>query len=360
MGKELLGSSPSMYDVPFLQNVVLQGVVDKVFVDGNLIGNQILPEVDVFTRKVEWEVKYGARTIASIVAKDAASPLANRSGAERKSAELVDIREKTYIDDDTVLFLRQLGERESGRRQAAEGQVTEDIAMLKGMVQTRMEQMRWKAILEGRLDETNTVDGKALRVFIDFGVPATQRVDATDTGWGGSWAVPGTARPKLAFVKATTQVAEATGRRVKFAYMNTITHNQLDEVSGLHTDWRNQESAPQDLVKNLHLTDVIANVRIIDYDEGYFSRDDVNGTGTRTKFIPDNKVHFTVGATDAGQKYGDLAVGPSRLGTGAIQQGIFAESWYTHDPTSEFVRVGVIAVPRIMNPEWGITLTTNA
>lgn len=357
---ELLGSAPSLYDVPFLQNVTLTGVVKEIRVDGNLMGNQLLPEVDVFTRKTEWEVEYGARNIAPIVAHDAASPLAQRAGAERKSAELVDIREKFFLDDDTVLFLRQLGERESGRRQAAEGQVTRDLATLKGRIMTRIEKMRWDAVISRRVDETITVDGKTLRYFIDFGIPATQLVNASTAGWGGQWATPGTARPKLTFVKATTTVREATGRRVKFAWMNTNTHNQLDEVSGLHTDWRNQESAPGDLVKAAHLTDVIANVRIIDYDEGYHAGDDPNGTGTFTYFVPDNKVHFTVGATDGGERYGDVAVGPSRLATGAIVQGMFGESWMLPDPTREYVRAGVIAVPRIYHPDWGITVTTNA
>lgn len=360
MGKELLGSSPSLYDVPFLQNVVLQGVVEQIKVDGNFRGPEMLPNFDVATRKTEWEVEYGARTIAPIVAHDAASPLGKRAGADRKSAELVDIREKFFLDEDTILFLRMLGERESTRRKGAEAQVAEDIAELKGRVETRLEQMRWNAVVSGRLDETITVDGKALRYFIDYGVPSTQFVDATDSGWGGAWTTPGTARPKLTFQKAQTTVREATGRRVKFAWMNTNTHNVLDEVSGLHTDWRSQESAPQDLVKSEHLTDIVHNIRIIDYDEGHFDRGDVNGTGTFRYFIPNNKVIYTVGATDGGQKYGDMAVGPSLLATGAIQQGIFAESWYMHDPTREYCRVGVIAVPRIMQPEWTIVATINA
>ena len=354
MGKELLGSAPSLYDIPFLQNVVLTRVVKEMRPTSNLRGVELLPEFDEGTRKVEWEVAYGGDTMADIVAHDAASPLGNRPGAERKSAELVDIRQKMFLDEDDILFLRQLGERES-RRLAAEAHVTRDIATMRGRVERRIEKMRWDALISGRIDETVTVDGKSQRYFIDFGVPAAQRTSGTASGWGGAWTTPGTADPKLTFTKAVATTFDATGRRIKFAWMNTNTHNTLDQVSGLHTDFRSQESAPQDLVKAAHVTDIIKNVRIIDYDEGYHARDDVNGTGTFTRYLPDNRVLFTVGREDDGEVYGDVAVGPARLATGEIVQGLFAETWINPDPTREYVRVGKLAVPRIYHPDWVIS-----
>lgn len=352
---ELLGSAPSLYDVPFLQNVVLTRVVKEIRPESNLLGSQLLPEFNEGTRKVEWEVAYGGQTMADLVAHDAASPLGNRAGAERKSSELVDIRQKMFLDEDDILFLRELGERESARRASAEAHVTRDIATMRGRVMRRVEKMRWDAIISGRIDETVTVDGKSLRYFVDFGVPATQRTSGTASGWGGAWTTAGTANVKTTFTKAKRTVADATGRTVKFAWMNDATHDTLDQVSGLQTDWRGQESAPQDLVKAAHTTDIIKNVRIIDYDEGYHARDDVNGTGTFTKYIPDNRVIFTVGAEDDGERYGDVAVGPARLATGAIVQGIFAETWINPDPTREYVRVGMLAVPRIYHPDWVIS-----
>lgn len=351
---ELLGSAPSLYDIPFLQNVVLTRVVQEMRPTSNLRGVELLPEFDEGTRKVEWEVAYGGQTMADIVAHDAASPLGNRAGAERKSSELVDIRQKMFLDEDDILFLRQLGERES-RRLAAEAHVTRDIATMRGRVERRIEKMRWDAIISGRIDETITVDGKAQRVFIDFGVPSAQRTSGTASGWGGAWTTPGTANVKTTFQKAVATTADNTGRVIKFAWMNTNTHNTLDNVSGLHTDFRSQESAPQDLVKAAHVTDIVKNVRIIDYDEGTHARDDVNGTSTFTRYIPDNRVIFTVGASDDGEQYGDVAVGPSRLATGAVVQGLFAETWINPDPTREYIRVGKLAVPRIYHPDWVIS-----
>lgn len=351
---ELLGSAPSLYDIPFLQNVVLTRVVQEMRPTSNLRGVELLREFDEGTRKVEWEVAYGGQTMADIVAHDAASPLGNRAGAERKSSELVDIRQKMFLDEDDILFLRQLGERES-RRLSAEAHITRDIATMRGRVERRIEKMRWDALISGRIDETITVDGKTQRIFVDFGVPAAQRTSGTASGWGGAWTTPGTANVKTTFTKAKRTVADATGRTVKFAWMNDGTHDTIDQVSGLQTDWRSQESAPQDLVKAAHTTDIIKNVRIIDYDEGYHAASDVNGTGTFTKYLPDNRVIFTVGASDDGEVYGDVAIGPSRLATGAVVQGLFAETWINPDPTREYIRVGKLAVPRIYHPDWVIS-----
>lgn len=352
---ELLGSSPSLYDIPFLQNIVLTRIVQEMRPTSNLRGAELLPEFNEGTRKVEWETMYSGETMADIVAHDAASPLGARAGADRKSAELVDIRQKLFLDEDDILFLRNLGERESARRNAAEAHVTRDIATLRGRVLRRVEKMRWDAIITGRIDETIVVDGKSLHYFIDFGVPAAQRTSGTASGWGGAWTTPGTADPRLTFTKAVATTADNTGRVMKFAWMNTNTHNTLDAVSGLHTDFRSQESAPSDLVKNAHVTDIIKNVRIIDYDEGYHARTDVNGTGTFTRYIPDNRVIFTVGANDDGEQYGDVAIGPARLATGAVVQGMFAETWINPDPTREYIRVGMLAVPRIYHPDWVIS-----
>lgn len=345
-----------LYDIDFLQNVVLTRLINNMPVQGGLRGNELLPNVSVPTRKVEWDAVFGGRNIAPIVAHDAASPLTKAAGSERLSAELVDIRQKFFIDEDTLLFLRADGERESALAAAGRNKITRQLASMRGNVESRVEKMRWDALISGKVNETQTVDGESLVAFIDFRVPSTQRVNTTN----GAWTTPGTADPKGDFKVAKKTVREATGRTVKFAYMNTNTHDTLDAVSGLHTDFRSQESAPQDLVKSEHITDIIHNVRILDYDEGYYGMTDVNATGTFTYYVPDNKVVFTVGANDRGEPMGDVAVGPSRLADGSIVDGLYAESWILADPTREYIRVGMPAVPRIFHPDWNICMTVNA
>lgn len=340
-----------LYDIDFLRNVVLTNLVNNMPVQGELRGSELLPNVSVPTRKVEWERVLGGRNIAPIVAHDAASPLTKAAGIERLSAETVDIRQKFFIDEDTKLFLRQPGERESRRGRQI---ITDQMAALRGNVESRVEKMRWDALLNGRVNETQSVDGETIVAFVDFKIPATQRTSGTATGWGGAWTTPGTADPKLTFNKAKKTVREATGRTVRFAYMNSNTHEVLDAVSGLHTDFRAQESAPTDLVKAPHVTDIVKNVRIIDYDEGYYGMTDVNATGTFNYYLTDNYVLFTVGASDRGEKMGDVAVSPAELADGSVVDGLYAEAWQQADPTRGYIRVGQNCVPRIFHGDWNI------
>lgn len=349
MNREL--HAAGLYDIEFLRNVVLTNLVNNMPIAGDLRGAELLPNVSVPTRKVEWERVLGGRNIAPIVAHDAASPLTQAAGVERLSAEAVDVRQKFFLDEDTLLFLRQPGERES---RAGRNIVTRQLAQLRGNVESRIEKMRWDALLNGKVNESQTVDGETLVAFIDFKVPASQRVNASTSGWGGAWTTPGTADPKLTFNKAKKTVREATGRTVKFAYMNSNTHETLDAVSGLHTDFRNQESAPTDLVKAPHVTDIIKNVRIVDYDEGYYGMTDVNATGTFNYYLSNNYALFTVGASDRGEPMGDVAVSPARLADGSVVDGLYAEAWSMADPTRDYIRVGQNSTPRIFHPDWNI------
>ena len=347
---------PGLYDIDFLRNVVLTNVVQNAPLQGNLRGGELLPDMMVPTKKVEWERVYGGRNIAPVVAQNAPSPFVKAAGMDRLSAEALNIRERFVLDEDTLLFLRQPGERES---RSGRNIVNRQLAQMRGDVMSRKEKMIWDAVISGSISETQTVDNTSLVISVDFGVPATQRVDATDSGYGGAWTTPGTANPKLCFKQSKKTVREATGRTVKFAYMNSNTHDTLDAVSGLHTDWRAQESAPQDLVKSAHITDIIQNVRILDYDEGY--KTDVNWQGTFQYFLPDNKVVYTVGASDNGEPYGDFAIAPSRLLDGSTVDGMYAEAWTSADePVEDYIRVGMRGIPRIFHPDWVIVETVNA
>lgn len=336
-----------LYDIPFLRNVVLTDLISNVPVQGDLIGDQFLPTRTVPTRQVEWEVIKGGRNIAPIVAYDAQSPLVEGPGIERRSAECVDIREKYAIREADMLFLRNPGERESA---AGRQIVADQLARMKSDILTRIEQMRFDALLAGQIVVNDTVDGKKIAFTVDFGVPATQYVTLSGTArWNDS-----APDPITDFNNALKTVREATGRRLRSALMNTNTHLLLDKMETLRADFR-YVSGADTLVKSSHITDVIQNIRIVDYDEGY--KTDVNWEGTFTYFMPDNKVLFTVGATDGGERFGDVANAPTALADGTVVTGIGAEQWTSPDPTREYIRVATVVMPRLFHPDWLVVLT---
>jgi len=354
----------SIYDLPFLQNVVLTELVRDMMVEGGLRGGELLPDKDIFSRKTEWDVVFGARTIAPIVSQDTASPLINVAGSERVGAEAVDIREKYALSENDVLFLRMPGTREE--RQGKE-QIADRIAEMRNHVLARKEKMIWDPFLSGATTYAATVDGEALAMTIDYRINGAQFVaTATDSD---VWTNPGTANPKADFKAARKLVREATGRRVKTAWMNSNTHDLLDAMSGLHSDFRSQVSAPSDLVKNEHITDIIHNIRIIDYDEGHFG-DTIGGNGinggpgggTFEYFLPDDTVIFQVAQNgmDSGERLGDFALSPSYLSDESIVQGLFAERFTTFDPSRTYLRVGLVGVPRIYHGDWFVNLDTSS
>jgi hypothetical protein len=345
------------HEIPFLRNVVLTDLISNIPVLGNLIGETLLPTREVPTREIEWEVILGGRNLAPIVAWDAQSPLVKHPGIERKAAECIDLREKYSIREADMLFLRNPGERES---RAGRQIIADQLARMRTDVETSKEKMRWDAILTGEINTLDyaerfpggQVDGMTLDMTIDFGIPDAMFVSLTGTArWNDSAPLP-----LNDFNNALKLVRERNGRRLKTAFMNTNTHLLLDKMEPLRADFR-YVSGGDLLVKAGHITDVLQNVRIIDYDEGY--KNDVNWDVAEPfkYFLPDNKVVFTVGTTDGGERYGDVANAPAVLADGSRVTGIAAEQWTSPDPTREYVRVVTVVMPRIFHPDWTFVLT---
>jgi hypothetical protein len=313
-----------------------------------MIGTTLLPNGSSPTREVEWEVELGGRNIADIVAYDAQSPLVKHPGIDRLKAEALDIRQKYAISEADVLFLRQPGERE--QRQGRQ-HIERQLARMRGNIETRIEKMRWDAVLTGEIAYSATVDGQLLAGKVSFNTPVTQFVTLTSTA---KWDAPTTATARTDFANALKLVREANGRRVKVAYMNSNTHNLLDNHTLLRDEFRYVEGA-NDTIKAQHVTQVISNVRIVDYDEGY--KEDVNWGGSFQYFLPNNKVVFAVGANDNGEKFGEIAFVPHLLADGTVAEGIGAENWTMPDPTREYIRVAAAVLPRIFHPDWTFVLT---
>lgn len=335
-------------EIPFLRNVVLTDLISNLPVQGNLIGSALLPTGSVPTRTVEWEVELGGRNIARIVGYDAASPLVKHPGIERRSGEAVDIREKYALQEADLLFLRQPGERES---RSGRDIVTRQLARMRSNTETLIEKMRWQAMLTGHITQSEEVDGELLAIDIDFRAPATNFVTLLTTD---KWDDATNATARKDFANALKLVREANGRRVNVAYMNSNTHTLLDNQALLRQEFRYVEGA-NELIKSEHVTQVISNIRIVDYDEGY--KTDVNYNGTFTYFLPNNKVLFHVGARDGGELYGDMAFAPHMLATGEVVSGIGAENWTSPDPTREYIRVACVVMPRIFHPDWAYVVT---
>jgi hypothetical protein len=342
------------HEIPFLRNVALTDLIRNYIPSQNRIGATMLPSRGVLTRETEWEVVLGANNIAPIVAWDAQSPLVGEAGIQRYAAKAVDIREKWEIGEADILFLRNPGERESS---TARDRIRDQVAKMKNDVENRLEKMRFDVFLTGVLSVNDTVDGQLINLNYDFGIPATQFRTATADAGAAVWTDQTNADARLNFEAIKQVIRNATGQTVTSALMNENTRALIDHQIKIRNDLQ-YVSGPADLVRSPHITEVLSGVRLVTYDDGY--KLDVNGTGAHQYFLPDNKVIFFVGPSVGGERFGDMATAPSLLADGSRVEGIFAEQWTAPDPTREYIRVGIVAIPRVFHADWFVTLTTNA
>jgi hypothetical protein len=342
------------HEIPFLRNVALTDLIQNYIPSQNRIGASLIPNRSVITRETEWEVVLGANNIAPIVAWDAQSPLVGQAGIKRYAAKAVDIREKFEIGEADILFLRNPGERESS---VARDRIRDQVAKMKNDVENRLEKMRFDVFLTGVLSVNDTVDGQLIALNYDFGIPAASFRDATDDSGAAVWSDQTNADARLNFEAAKLVIRNATGQTVTSALMNENTRALINHQTKIRQDLV-YVSGPSDLVRSPNITDVLSGVRIQTYDDGY--KLDVNGESAHQYFLPDNKVIFFVGPSSGGERFGDMAIAPSLLADGSRVDGMFAEQWTAPDPTREYIRVGIVAIPRVFHPDWFVTLTVNA
>jgi hypothetical protein len=340
-------------DIPFLRNTVLTDLINNIQPGGQLIGDQLIPDRQVAARTSEWESVRGGRNIAPIVAYDAQSPLVKRPGVETFRAEMLDIREKYLLREaDLAGFTRIPGTRDTPF--TAQMHIADQLARMRSDVESRKEKMRWDVLLTGMLVHNDLVDGQKIAFTLDYKIPSTQFNDLQGTA---RWSEPqdtSTANIVADFVAAKALVREATGEQVRIAYMNTNTAAYINMNENIRTQYLYTEGGRK-TVETENITDVIANVRVVTYDEGY--KTDVDWEGAFQYYLPNDKVLFWTGGRVGGDRFADMAVAPNVLADGTVVQGIFAEQWTQPDPTREYIRVGTSCIPRVFHRDWHMVLT---
>lgn len=340
-------------DIPFLRNTVLTELINNINNGGTLIGDQLIPDRAVPYRTSEWESVRGGRNIAPIVAYDAQSPLVKRPGVETFRAEMLDIREKYLLREaDLAGFTRVPGTRDTPF--TAQMHIADQLARMRSDVESRKEKMRWDTLLTGMLVHNDIVDGQKIAFTLDYKIPSTQFVTLTGTNTWDTPTATSTANIVGDFNAAKALVREATGETVTVAYMNSNTATYINQNENIRAAYLYSDGGRR-TVETENITQVISNVRIVTYDEGY--KTDVNWEGSFQYYLPDDKVLFWTGGRVNGDRFADMAVAPNVLADGTIVQGIFAEQWTQPDPTREYIRVGTSCIPRVFHRDWHVVLT---
>ncbi len=340
-------------EIPFLRNVVLTDLITNINNGGALIGEQLIPDRQIDSRITTWESVAGGRNIAPFVAFGAQSPLIARPGVQRFQAEMLDIREKYLLQEADLLgFSRQPGTLATPY--TAQQHIADVLAQMRRDIDSRKEKMRWDTLLTGMLVHNDIVDGQKITFSLDFNIPSTHFVSLTSTAQWDEPTATSTANIVGDFQNAKKLIREANGMRVTTAYLNSNTRHLIninDDLRALFI-----YSSGRQLVEGEDITEVIQNVRLVTYDEGY--KTDVNWDGSFQYYLPDNKVVFFVGPRNAnGELFADVASSPNVMADGTRVNGIFAENWTQPDPTREYIRAGTSVIPRVFHRDWHYVLT---
>lgn len=340
-------------EIPFLRNVVLTDLITNINNGGTLIGEQLIPTRQVDSRISMWESVSGGRNIAPFVAFGAQSPLISRPGVKRYQAEMLDIREKYLLQEADLLgFSRQPGTLATPY--TAQQHIADVLAQMRRDIDSRKEKMRWDVLLTGMLVHNDVVDGQVINFSLDFDIPSTHFVSLTGTDQWDEPAGTSTADIIGDFRAAKKLIRETNGQRVTTAYLNTNTRSLINQNETLRDLFVYQGG--RQLVEGEDITEVVQNVRLVTYDEGY--KTDVNWEGSFQYFLPDNKVVFFVGQRgNNGELFADVASAPNVLADGTRVNGIFAENWTMPDPTREYIRAGTSVIPRVFHRDWHFVLT---
>jgi hypothetical protein len=335
-------------EIPFLRNVVLTDLISNINNGGALIGEQLIPTRQVDSRISTWESVMGGRNIAPFVAFGAQSPLIARPGVERLQAEMLDIREKYLLQEADLLgFSRQPGTLATPY--TAQQHIADVLAQMRRDIDSRLEKMRWDTLLTGTLVHNDIVDGQKITFSLDFKIPSSHFVTLSG---GDAWDQT-TADMIGDFRDAKKLVREANGQRITTAYMNSNTRSLINANETLRDLFVYQNG--RGLVEGENITEVVQNVRLVTYDEGY--KTDVNYQGSFQYYLPDNKVVFFIGQRVNGELFADVAQAPNVLADGTRVNGVFAENWTQPDPTREYIRAGTSAIPRVFHRDWHYVLT---
>jgi len=307
----------------------------KRFPRPNLIGASIFPETAINTKVAAWDVVSGSRSMARYVSPSSEAPVSELTARTRKTAELLYIKEKKTIDEQTKNFIDRPGEFNIPYGEQA---IADELESLDRKVENRRELSRWLALTTGKLD-INQFD-PPVKFLVDYGVDSTHIVTKSGTA---AWSDAANSRPFSDILDWKKLIERDSWVTATDAYMNSTTMDYLIKNTGQIQELLKYTVGDQFAKEGVLAR--LAGINLHVYDVSYKDKDN------RVRyFIPDGKV-----AVLAKSGLGKTFVGPTDIpgdnGSSSKVIGKFSYSWTTKDPVDTWILVGVSEIPIIQNPD---------
>jgi hypothetical protein len=321
-----------------LETEAMTGVVNK-FPRPTFIGASLFPKAASLSKTVSWDIKTGARTLAKYSTVGAEAHISKLQPRSRVSTEIMYLREKKVIDENTKNFIEKAG---TFNVPYGEQLLTDELEALDRIVENTKEKGRWDAIVNGQID-VQQIDPN-LRFKVDYAFDSDHKVTNTSTD---RWSDTTNSNPMSDIMTWKRLISKDAGIVPSDGYCTSQVMQYMVENSKLQTLL--QYTIGNQLVAG-GMISTIAGVNIQVYDVTY-----VDDAGTVQFYIPEDKFILLAKPGLGKEFFGPIDV-PAGDGV-QTQMGKVSYSWSTKDPVDQWILVGDSYMPAIQLPDQIVTAT---
>jgi hypothetical protein len=323
----------------------LRTVIQELPYTAKYIGNTLLPNRNVYSNNIAWDIKGPATGMIMPHSLNADPKPIEFIKLASKSQPTAFWKESAILNESDFLEIRKAG---SFSELMGRELVTTYLQKLNQRIDARIEWLIWNCLFG-----TVTINENNVIREIDYEIPVGNKVGPPTV----PWSTIATAKP-LADILTWVAKFDGTGSGNATAYMNKKTAGYLAqnaEIRDLVKQSTNVMSIGVNNISSLVIPLVGDLKDIVIYNEGY-----INSSGVWTKFIPDNKVIF-IGEPAPGEELGNMVFTPS-LHNGSIDSPQPGKFLVTEDKTSGVNPIyticsGFYGIPVLYHPSWVIVAT---
>jgi len=330
-----------MPDIPLLQPVVLNGVIEKFTQPETLLGRTQLMggdrTLDSDSMQITYDIVIGNRTIAKPNVPNAEAHIIPQLGIGAVIASLIYLRDKKVFSATTMRWLRAPGSLAATN---AEKGVLREITDLNNRFEKFAEFAIWQAFVTGTLVYT----GGGVIINIDYQFPATHKPTA-----GILWTSFATA-DIIGDIQAWKRLISRDGQAVATdVYLNSKTIEYLQQNAAIRYLLRGSPEQTNNLLNSARFSNLLG-LNWHEYDLAY-----VDDNGVVTSYIPDNKIVLLSNENDDRWYFYQGPSADTQAPDGHI--GKFAKTWEEEDPSARQYLLEWSFLPGIWRPEQIVSAT---
>lgn len=311
-----------MVNIPLLQPLAIQSVVQELPTPENLVLANTLPRESSPIPYAVWDIVRGSRGVGKPNVPNSEAHVVDRLGRSQKQASLIYYREKKTFGPTTLLWMRRIGE--IGALASAQDSILREVADLNTRLENFIETVAWQAF-----GGTVTLDYPDVQGSYNFEFKATH----TPTALSGAnaWNNASKTGPQIVQdIKTWKRVVQRDARvPVTDAWTTGVVMDYIFQTFAQTTSGFPGALLSDNMKDQYYQSGVLPGFMGMNWHivEGQYE----DSTGAVQQFVPDNKVYFANLTGDAAS----IIEGPSADLDNGAGTGKFAKTWKAEDPSAQ-------------------------